>query len=272
MAGKIHVVDAGTLRPPGGGEIPTQCLLVERPNGILAVDAGFSLSFLMDSKAIGFERFFIRPPQYPHLALANQVRALGFSPADVTDIALTHLHSEHCAGIMDFPDARIHVSQREFDVANNGSLRSKVSYRQHIWAHGPNWQFHTGTATWQGIHNAAYIDADTVLVPLPGHTIGHCGVAVRTGDRWLLHAGDSSYSDLTLPTSPKPIFPLRQYQWISAADRAAARRTLGVLKKLSRDPDIDVINSHSGIDHLARTTGQLITAAAGHPPQDERDN
>jgi glyoxylase-like metal-dependent hydrolase (beta-lactamase superfamily II) len=34
---------------------------------------------------------------------------------------------------------------------------------------------------------------DVLLVPLFGHTHGHTGVAVRVGDRWLLHAGDSYF-------------------------------------------------------------------------------
>ena len=30
-----------------------------------------------------------------------------------------------------------------------------------------------------------------LLVPLPGHSRGHAGVAVHTADGWLLHAGDA---------------------------------------------------------------------------------
>ncbi len=30
------------------------------------------------------------------------------------------------------------------------------------------------------------------LVPLFGHTRGHCGVAVRTEQGWLFHAGDAA--------------------------------------------------------------------------------
>ena len=32
---------------------------------------------------------------------------------------------------------------------------------------------------------------EILLVPLPGHTWGHAGVAVDTGAGWLLHAGDA---------------------------------------------------------------------------------
>jgi glyoxylase-like metal-dependent hydrolase (beta-lactamase superfamily II) len=44
-------------------------------------------------------------------------------------------------------------------------------------------------------------------VPLAGHTRGHAGVAVRTGDRWLPHAGDAYFShtqlDPAAPHSPR---------------------------------------------------------------------
>jgi glyoxylase-like metal-dependent hydrolase (beta-lactamase superfamily II) len=32
-----------------------------------------------------------------------------------------------------------------------------------------------------------------LLVPLTGHTRGHCAVAVETEDGWLLHYGDGGY-------------------------------------------------------------------------------
>ncbi len=31
------------------------------------------------------------------------------------------------------------------------------------------------------------------MVPLPGHTLGHAGVAIDTGSGWLLNAGDAYF-------------------------------------------------------------------------------
>ena len=41
------------------------------------------------------------------------------------------------------------------------------------------------------------------MIPLPGHTLGHCGIAVRTKDRWLLHAGDAYFFHGQLQAKPK---------------------------------------------------------------------
>lgn len=162
---------------------------------------------------------------------------------------LTHLHSEHAGGIADFPHARIHVSHLEYNVAHNRSLRSRISYRHNVWAHGPRWELYAGASDWCGLAGAASIDADTVLVPLPGHTLGHCGVAVRAdGSQWILHAGDAIYSDPS-DNATKAAFPLRQYQWFSATDRAQLRHTQEQLRRLARRSDIRIISSHKGIGH-----------------------
>ena len=36
-------------------------------------------------------------------------------------------------------------------------------------------------------------DVDVLMVPLPGHSRGHVGVAVNTGSGWLLHCGDAYF-------------------------------------------------------------------------------
>src|SRR5207245_5655496 len=36
-------------------------------------------------------------------------------------------------------------------------------------------------------------EPDILMIPLPGHTLGHCGIAVRAKDKWLLHAGDAYF-------------------------------------------------------------------------------
>ena len=51
---------------------------------------------------------------------------------------------------------------------------------------------------------ATAVNIDVRLIPLPGHTLGHCGVAVQTEDRWFLHVGDAYYlrGELTDPQHP----------------------------------------------------------------------
>ena len=240
---RVHVLDGGTLRPPTGGVFPTQCLLVEHSSGPVLVDAGMGTAHLRDPALIGFERLFIRPPVDPEMAVVNQIRRLGVEPHDVRDIVVTHLHSEHVTGIADFPDARIHVSRREHATAMNGSLRSRISYRQSAFAHDPRWVLHSGDGVWKGVGGACEILPGIVTIPTPGHTVGHVAVAVDLGERWLLHAGDSAYGDLSNRSAPE-VFPLRQYQWIAAADRTQLRQTRALLTRLFEREDVTAMCSH----------------------------
>ena len=50
--------------------------------------------------------------------------------------------------------------------------------------------------------------SEVLLIPLFGHTLGHCGVAVQQGDRWLLHVGDAYYLRAELLEDNHPVSAL----------------------------------------------------------------
>jgi len=66
------------------------------------------------------------------------------------------------------------------------------------------------------------VEAEVLLIPLFGHTFGHCGVAVRAGRWWLLHVGDAYYLRIELLTNDHPVSML-----------AAARADDDQLRRLS---------------------------------------
>ncbi|GAC81940.1 Glyoxylase, beta-lactamase superfamily II [Gordonia malaquae] len=239
----VHVFDVAPLRPLMGGEVPTQALVIVRGDRVIAVDAGYPEAVFDDPSLIGFEARFLRLPNRPDAALTNRLAAIGVRPDQLTDIVLTHLHSEHAAGIADFPAAQVHVSTAELEVASGSSLRSRVSYRKRFFEHVPRWRTHVGDIEWLGVPGCAEVLEDVILVPLPGHTVGHCGVAVRLdcGD-WLLHTGDASYSDIR--SGSPAAFPLGLYERFTAADRDAQRRTLATLSRLADRDDVHLMSSH----------------------------
>ncbi|WP_052692410.1 MBL fold metallo-hydrolase [Gordonia sihwensis] len=239
----VHLFDVAPLRPLFGGEVPTQALVIVRGNTVIAVDVGYPEAVFADPSLIGFEARFLRLPPRPDAALVRRLASIGIRPDQVTDIVLTHLHSEHAAGIVDFPDAMVHVSATELAIATDGSVRSRISYRQRFFAHGPRWRPHDGGSEWFGVLGCSEIADGIVLVPLPGHTAGHCGVAVRLEDgAWLLHTGDASYADLR--SGSPAAYPLGMYERFTAADRIARRRTLDVLGRLAARDDVHLMSSH----------------------------
>jgi glyoxylase-like metal-dependent hydrolase (beta-lactamase superfamily II) len=173
------------------------CLLVEGDQGLTLVDTGFGTADIAGKRmGKGFIRM-MGPSLDPAETAVAQVRAAGYDAADVTDIVLTHMDLDHAGGLGDFPDARVHVFTDELAAATaRKSMTEKNRYITAQWAHGPRWVEHAVAGEeWLGFEAVKVLSDDILLIPLRGHTRGHCGVAVRRpSGGWFLHAGDTYFS------------------------------------------------------------------------------
>lgn len=247
----------------GGRLLPAtmvaHCLLVERPDGLLLVDTGLGSGDLADPKRLGQPfRALLRPALDPMEPAAAQLRALGHDPRDVTDIVLTHLDLDHAGGIGDFPGARVHVYDAELDAALDPTLKERGRYRAPQWAHGPRWvRHHVAGDAWLGFESVTVLGDDVLLVPLHGHSRGHCGVAVRRpGGGWLLHAGDAYFSAGEKLSSSDCPPGLRLFQSFTQADGARRRTNQERLRELvaTRGDEVSVFCAHDGSELAALRT------------------
>jgi len=137
----------------------------------------------------------MRMPLDPNEAAIRQVVRLGYKPEDVRNIVLTHMHFDHCGGLPDFPKAKIHVYRQEYKAFLDRPRQfADLAYvRRHI-AHGPDWTFYYDTGEKWFDFDAIRLpfEPEMWLVPLPGHTRGQCGVAIKTLDGWLFNASDAA--------------------------------------------------------------------------------
>jgi glyoxylase-like metal-dependent hydrolase (beta-lactamase superfamily II) len=113
----------------------------------------------------------------------------------VRHIVLTHMHFDHCAGLPDFPWAKVHIYRKEYE-AFLGQRRkfTDMAYVQRHITHAPDWIFYDDTGGKWFDFDAIRLpfDPEMWLVPLAGHTRGLCGVAVKTSEGWLFQASDSA--------------------------------------------------------------------------------
>ena len=73
------------------------------------------------------------------------------------------------------------------------------------------------------------------MVPLTGHTLGHCGVAIRGEEGWLLHAGDAYFFRDEMALGEYYCTPmLRAYQRLMAADNDTRLLNQTRLRELKR--------------------------------------
>ncbi|SCK31167.1 MULTISPECIES: hypothetical protein [unclassified Streptomyces] len=107
-----------------------------------------------------------------------------------------------------------------------------------------------------------------MLVPLPGHSAGHAGVAVRDGDgRWLLHAGDAYTRHGEIehppPRSHPALDPVQQGAQTDAAARVLTRDRLRGLRRDHAD-EVTVLSAHDSWE-FARLTARAGSQGGGRP-------
>lgn len=251
---RIHHLDCTTFCPLGGplvdspgsllsrGHLVCHCLLIETPaSGLVLVDTGFGLDDMRDPvRRIGKPYLAINGPKLdPAQAAVSQVRALGFEPSDVKHILLTHLDLDHSGGLPDFPAAKVHLMQDEFDVVRNPSWLDRGRVRPALWSHGPEWRPHRPSAgeRWYGfecVRGLEGLPPEILMVPLSGHSRGHAGIAVQSEGRWLLHCGDAYFHHGEMEPEYRCPAGLRAFQRLLGHNDALRRANLGRLRDLVR--------------------------------------
>ena len=100
--------------------------------------------------------------------------------------------------------------------------------------HGPRWMTHEPSEErWLDLEArrvALGFASEVLLIPLFGHTLGHCGVAVQQGDRWVLHAGDAYYLRVEMETDDHPVSLIAAQR---ADDDTQRRQSLAELRRLA---------------------------------------
>lgn len=233
---------SGWLAPRG--RLCCHCILAELDDGTLAlIDTGLGLRDVLDprSRLSAFFLALVKPQWREAMTAVRQIEALGYSASDVRHIVLTHLDFDHAGGLDDFPHATVHMLQQEQDVAlRQATWMDRQRFRPQQWSSRARWRGYLAGQgeRWFGFERVRMLDGlppDIALIPLPGHTLGHAGVAVQGADGWLLLAGDAYFHaremDVQRPGCPPG---LRFYQWMLEHDRASRLDNQRRLRELRR--------------------------------------
>jgi glyoxylase-like metal-dependent hydrolase (beta-lactamase superfamily II) len=268
---RVHHLNCATMCPPSArlvngagsllspGRLVCHCLLLETEAGLCLVDTGIGL------RAIASPREYLGPtlPRIarfrldPEETALRQVERLGFRPADVRHLVLTHLDLDHAGGLSDFPSATVHVYAPEHAAAMERSTRrDRMRYFPAQWAHGPRWAVYpTRGERWFGfdcVRGLEGLPPEILIVPVVGHTRGHAAIAVDTPQGWLLHAGDAYFFRGQMdPSRPRCPPGLSLFQRLNQTDAKLRLQNLEQLRALARDQtaQVRVFCAHDPVEY-----------------------
>jgi glyoxylase-like metal-dependent hydrolase (beta-lactamase superfamily II) len=127
--------------------------------------------------------------------LPDHLRALGMELGDVSAVIVSHLHFDHCGGLVRrrksgaleaaFPSARIFVQRGELEIARDPrNERLKAAYRHTAEIFAPN------ERRLEAIDGAVEVVSGVTALPTGGHTRDHQVVRVSDGGASFVHLAD----------------------------------------------------------------------------------
>jgi glyoxylase-like metal-dependent hydrolase (beta-lactamase superfamily II) len=190
---RLYIFDCGVIKGLGvdlfgfkAGEVPARdffvpCYLVVHPKGTLMWDVGVipDTAFKSDGAAV------TQAPSTATKPLLPQLAAVGYTPADITYLSMSHYHSDHTANANAFAGSTWLVRLAERDMMFNppqGAIVQTASFSALKTAK---------TFILNEDEHDVFGDGTVVIKTAPGHTPGHQMLFLRLAHFGpLLLAGD----------------------------------------------------------------------------------
>lgn len=245
---KIHHLNCVAIQSPIGDNAIGHCVLIEIAEELILLDAGIS-SMDLAQPSLHFSEELIQQIGLDFTEMRSakeQILALGLNPNHVTTIVLTHLDFDHSSGLLDFPQATVHIGAEELNSFVQGNPR----YLSFVLEHQPKIEAYAASpANWLGFE-ARYLSIHPklkiALIPLFGHTTGHCGIAFEVEQQVYFYIGDAYYLRAELTDPHHPVHGLTTAR---AVDNAQRVETLHRLMAFVKDhPEVCVFGYHDAAE------------------------
>lgn len=165
---------------------PVPGYLVVHPKGKLIFDTGIDCRAAQDPVAVLGSRlastFVMAGAADEHIE--GQLAHVGLRCEDITHVANSHLHFDHCGCNALFGQSVFMVQRAELEAARQP--------KTHAFA--PGWNHALDYRELDGEFDV-FGDGTVILFPTPGHTPGHQSLKVKVSqDRWFVMTADACYT------------------------------------------------------------------------------
>lgn len=165
-------------------------------------------------------------------ALLASLRTIGLTPADITKVFVSHLHSDHmgwleCGGAVTFPNATVRIGSADWEhyVTQKGAGATRAARLRVV-------EKHVQLIERDGESIAAGITTRAT----PGHTPGHTSVVLSSGTQRMIVLGDALHCPAQLTEV--------EWQFLFDADKDLAQRTREALVREADDPNTALLPMH----------------------------
>lgn len=206
---------------PGPDDVVASCYLIRHQDQYLLWDAGLPASLIgkpLDSDLMT-ERLTT--------TIADQLKQLKLTPADVDVVGISHGHFDHIGQIADFPQARLVIGKGDFAEAAG----PKDPF-------GP-WRKEGAKVTQATGDVDIFEDGSVVAIHLPGHTTNHMALRVNLASGPVFLSGDTYHATEARALRGVPPFNVNRAQSLASMDR---------FERLAKSQNARVIIQHEPAD------------------------
>jgi N-acyl homoserine lactone hydrolase len=170
----------------GEARMPVPCFLVAHPKGTLMWDVGVIPDDTVEKAAAGGARYDVNTTAAAVVTrtLRGQLAAIGYRPADITYVAISHAHKDHTANLNQFAGSTWLTprAEREF-MWKPGNERVEPTFYSQLER--------SKTIPIDKDEYDVFGDGKAIIKAAPGHTPGHQVLVLQLGSTGrIMIAGD----------------------------------------------------------------------------------
>jgi N-acyl homoserine lactone hydrolase len=147
------------------------CYLIKHKNGWMLWDTGMSdaIANMPDGLKAAGGLLTLRVTK----TLAAQLAELGVEPSDISRLAISHFHGDHCGNANMFTAATLYIQEPEYEAAF-GLDPAKFNFSPNLY-----YKLRANPVVKLNGDHDVFGDGSVVILSTPGHTPGHQSLLVR---------------------------------------------------------------------------------------------
>jgi N-acyl homoserine lactone hydrolase len=152
-------------------EFSDNCYLIKHENGWMLWDTGMSdaIANMPEGLKAAGGLLTLRVTK----TLASQLNEIGVAPTDITRLAISHFHGDHCGNANLFTAATLYIQEAEYEAAF-GADPAKFNFAPNLYE-----KLRANPIVKLNGDHDVFGDGSVVILSTPGHTPGHQSLLVR---------------------------------------------------------------------------------------------